>query len=356
MVRKSICTLGALGALASTAHAQSNVTIYGLLDEGIVHESGGKAGTVTGIASGMSAGSRLGFMGKEYLGGGLSANFLLETGFQMDTGTLGQGGLLFGRQGYMGLKGDFGAINAGIQYTPYYLVVSFADPFISGLAGKGTGMMASSGTRMDNTVKYNSPSFCGAAVEIAYQFGEVAGDTRSNSAFGGALSYSLGSLELRLAHHNKRVVIPASSTAPAGSSDAKNTMIAATYNFKIFKLYGAYAVNKGFGSSPFLVPTAYSNVAPAASTNSRDMLLGISIPYGQHTFLASIIRKDDKDVANRDATKWAIGYFYALSKHTKLYASYSAINNTNGAAYTVATAIESGTGNKGSNIGIVHSF
>jgi predicted porin len=93
---------------AGTAMAQSSVTMYGLLDEGIVHTTNADAAghsitkmpTLTG-----SFPSRIGFRGTEDLGGGLQAVFTLEAGLLMDTGGLSQGNRLFGRQASVGLKG-----------------------------------------------------------------------------------------------------------------------------------------------------------------------------------------------------------------------------------------------------------
>ncbi|HZV66247.1 MAG TPA: porin, partial [Telluria sp.] len=78
-----VCAIPA--AYASHAAAQSNVTIYGIVDAGFVHESGGAAGSVNKITSGIGSTSRLGFRGNEDLGGGLSALFQLEIGTRIDT-------------------------------------------------------------------------------------------------------------------------------------------------------------------------------------------------------------------------------------------------------------------------------
>ncbi len=119
-----------LGGFSTGALAQTNVTIYGLIDTGIVHETGNVAGSVTKVTSGMSNGSRIGFKGSENLGDGLSVIFLLESGYQVDTGAMGQGGLLFGRQAYVGLKSvDKGTVTLGRQYTPQYNTLVLADPF-----------------------------------------------------------------------------------------------------------------------------------------------------------------------------------------------------------------------------------
>ena len=115
-MKTPVIAAAALLALSGMTHAQTSVSIYGIVDAGLVRESGGPDGNVTGLGGGVASGSRLGFRGKEDLGGGLSANFLLENGFNSDNGTLGQGGLLFGRQMYVGLSGNFGAVRMGRQY------------------------------------------------------------------------------------------------------------------------------------------------------------------------------------------------------------------------------------------------
>jgi len=85
--------------------------------------------------------------------------------------------------------------------------------------------------------------------------------------------------------------------------------------------------------------------------------VGVTVPFGvQHTFLASYIRKNDKTTLNQDADQFALGYRYALSKRTDLYAMYAHIKNKNGAPYTVGSSIEAGSGNSAWNMGIRHTF
>ena len=97
-MKKSLLALAVLGAFAGAAQAQSSVTIYGIVDTGITYTSkvgsvaGTPAATATGSRFGLNSdilqGSRIGFKGVEDLGGGLSAVFNLETGFQNDTGAM----------------------------------------------------------------------------------------------------------------------------------------------------------------------------------------------------------------------------------------------------------------------------
>ncbi|PUA16454.1 porin [Glaciimonas sp. PCH181] len=343
-----------MGAFSEVAYAQTSVNIYGIVDSGIVHESGGAAGSVNKLTSGIESGSRLGFRGTEDLGSGLSAIFVLETGFQADTGALGQGGLLFGRQAYVGLNGSFGAMTMGRQYTPNYITMTtVGDPFAAGLAGVFSNVMATSGARMNNAVKYVSPKFNGFNGELVYGFGEVAGTTAASRAIGGAIAYASGLLNVRLAYHNRNN----DTDTVKGLAAARNTVLAANYDFGMIKAFAAYGINQGPNSSPLSNVNAYgSAVAPKSSTDSRDFLLGATIPIGVGKVIVSYIHKDDKTRFNQDATQLALGYTYSLSKRTDLYTSYARINNKNGAGYTVGSAIETGSGNSAVNLGVRHTF
>lgn len=346
----------ALSGLAERAAAQSSVTIYGLIDAGIVRESGAVTGPLTKQTSGISNGSRLGFKGSEDLGAGWSALFLLENGFQGDTGALGQGGLLFGRQSYLGLKStDVGTVTVGRQFTPHYNTLIMLDPFQVGLSGAAINIIpftGNSSSRMDNSLLYVSPGFAGITGELAYAFGEVAGSSSVQSQWGAALAYANGPINARLGFHYRNNDTPTTKT-----SGARDTLLAIVYDFGVLKAHLGYGIDQGVNSSLIRnTANAYGNGAPIASTDSRDLLAGITMPFGVHTFLASYIRKDDKTVRNQDASQWAVGYRYALSKRTDIYSSYAKINNRNGAGYTVGSAIEPGSGNVGFALGVRHMF
>src|ERR1700758_387549 len=113
----STLSLALLGA-TSAAHAQSSVTLYGLIDESFqwVHNANTANDNLYHLASGNLQGSRWGLKGTEDLGGGLKAIFQLENGFDPNTGKLNQGGRLFGRQAYVGLTQDmYGTVTLGRQ-------------------------------------------------------------------------------------------------------------------------------------------------------------------------------------------------------------------------------------------------
>lgn len=330
-MKKSLILAAAAGLVSSAALAQSNVVIYGIVDAGLVHESGGAAGSVTNLSSGVASGSRIGFKGKEDLGGGLSANFLLENGFNVDNGTLGQGGLLFGRQAYVGLSSHAGALTLGRQYSPYYKVLrDVADPFVAGFAGRAGNIMATN-ARVNNMIEYISPSYAGFSADLAWGLGEVAGNTAGSRNLGTALGYANGPVVVKFAHHQTNNATATDKTT--------NNLLAGTYNFGVALASLGYAINKGTGTA-----------------DSKDLIAGVTVPFGSSTVLASYIRHDERTAANKDANQWALGYSYRLSKRTDLYAAYARIDNSNGATFTVGNATDTGSGDKAFNLGVRHTF
>jgi predicted porin len=340
-MKKSLMALACASAFAGSANAQS-LTTYGIVDMGFVAESGGTAGSIDKITSGAQSGTRLGFKGTEDLGNNMKALFVLETGIAADKGGFNQGGFAFARQSFVGLQSDAGTLTLGRQYTPFFLTLNaVADPFASGLAGNAQNLIPSSGIRMDNAVKYVSPIFSGVSAEVAYGFGEnTDGIDRASRNIGGSIGYSDGALSVRLAHHR-------ANDSSAGTTDDTSTMLAANYNFQVAKVFAAYSDN-----NQQIIPTA-----GAAKGKSRDFLIGVSVPFGNHTFIASYINKDGRSASNLDASQFGLGYTYALSKRTNLYAAWATIDNKRGGiTYKVGNNSEPGSGDTAFNLGVRHTF
>ncbi len=365
-MNKKIIAGAILGVLSSAAFAQSSVTIYGLIDAGIVVErngvfNGGKA--TTKLDGGVNGGSRIGFKGAEDLGGGLSAIFTIESGFTGDTGAAGQGGLLFGRQSFVGLTGGFGALKLGRQYSVFDNTLGAVDPFGNATAGRAPNLVGAAGNagggdyvpRFNNAVQYSTANFGGFTADVQYGFGEAAGSTATNRNWGLALNYVNGPLTLRAAHQrSNNVAVSVTSQAalalgglPAAQLEhnAKHTIVAGTYDFGVAKLHAAYALNK---RSPIITST---------ELKSDDALIGVSFPFGPHKVLVSYINKKDKTNGQNDgAQQLGLGYTYDLSKRTSLYAVYAAIKNKNNAKYTVGNSSNAGTGSQALNLGLRHAF
>lgn len=363
-MKKLHIALAIAGALTGTAQAQSTVEVYGVVDMGFVRETGTVAGLATAagapilptgnkLSSGAQSGTRLGFKGTEDLGRGLKGLFVLETGIAGDAGGFNQGNLAFARQSFVGLQGGFGTVTLGRQYTSYFLTLSqVADPFASGLAGNAQNLMLPPGAptglpattdpatvsaepdrviRMNNAIKYTTPILSGFSGEIAYGFGEITGNSDANRILTASAGYSAAPLNVRIAYYRK--------TNRTDTDTMESVLLAANYDFGVAKVFAAYADNEWFISK------------------SRDLLIGATVPFGPHNFIASYIRKTGRGISDGDdANQWGLGYTYSLSKRTNLYLAYGAISNDGAAKYTVGNNSENGTGDKAFNLGVRHTF
>ncbi len=346
--------------LSAAAQTAAQTQVYGLLDAGVVAERGcGGACAHTRLDSGIASGSRLGVRGREELGGGTAAVYTLEAGMLNDSGGADQNGKLFGRQAYVGLDGPLGMVTLGRQYNLVYeTLIDVADPFHGGMAGSAANLVSYTTQRYDNTIKYQSPrsrgGWTGAAI---YSFGESPYNSKLNRAYGATIGYANGAATLRITHQRKDNLLDANGTTPAVDQSASNTLVAANLDFGRFVAYAAYGHSRGDGSSPWDMSNPYGAVVQSMpSNNSRDVLLGIAVPMGATTWLASYIHKDDRGGANRDADQFAVGASYALSRRTGFYASFARIQNRNGAGYTVGNASSAGHGDRAITVGLRHAF
>jgi predicted porin len=327
-MKKSILAFAALATIAGAASAQSSVTIYGVVDMGLKVENAG-AGTYLGMDSGNQSGSRVGFKGTEDLGGGLKANFVLEAGFNADTGAQSTAGVLFNRQSYVSLSGGFGEVKLGRTQTVVYSNAAVFDPFGDTLAGDSARIFNYGGSRTDNTVNYSFAAQNGINGQAAYSFGEVAGSTSSNRTMAGAIGYAAGPLAVVLTHQNTKNA--------TGTDAAKTTLLGGNYNFGLLQPFAAYAINKGVGT-----------------LNTRDALIGLNINLTPaDVIMTSIMHKYDKFADHRDATQVALGYSHMLSKRTNLYTSWSRLSNNAGINYRVT---QNGAADNLFNIGLRHKF
>jgi predicted porin len=206
-VRQFCLGAGALAACAAagTASAQSNVQIYGVLDVGVTRVSNVSGKSLWLEDTGVMQASRMGFRGSEDLGGGLSAIFTLEQGIILDTGALGQGGLAFGRQSWVGLKDvKLGTLTLGRQYDFMFdSIVGFINSTHDGggYANNPLDNDRMSGQRVNNAVKYVTPSFSGFSAGAMVAPSEANGTIRGagySRSFGA--NYKNGGLALGAAY------------------------------------------------------------------------------------------------------------------------------------------------------------
>lgn len=357
-MKTSHWTIMLLMPLPAMAQEQPAVSIYGTLDAGVVAERGCTGPCpATRIASGAATESHVGIQGREQLNRDVAALYRVEAGVQLDTGK-GDADKFFGRQAFIGLDSRWGVLTLGRQYSlQYEALTGVADPFHGGMAGAASNIAGSAVRRFDNTVKYVTPKLNGWSAGAIYSFGESPFSSKFNRAYGAVIGFEQAPFTLRVAHQRRYNLSDATGVVPMVDYSSRNTLIAANMTLKVATIYAGYGVNRGFGSAPYDPVAPYGTmVVPAFTDRSHDMLAGISIPYGNATFMLSYIRKNDRSVANRDATQLAAGVAYALSKRTNVYAAYGRIDNRNGARFTVGNASEQGSGNRALTVGLRHSF
>lgn len=199
-MKKSLlaATTGIVFAGASlTAHAQSSVTLYGIVDAGFNYYSNshGTQGHFN-FGSGGYDGDRWGLKGSEDLGGGLSAIFQVENGFDIGSGKLGSSSTEFNRQAYMGLQSEqYGKLTFGRQYEPTTDLLEGHGPDMgSGGIATYPGDLSDfdNNIRVNNSVKYRSVTYKGLTGEVMYGFGGVAGSMNSGSTAAAGFSYETG--------------------------------------------------------------------------------------------------------------------------------------------------------------------
>ena len=362
-MKKSVLALAVLGAFAGAASAQSSVTMFGVVDLNVQTVSNNER--VYGMSTDGMASSRLGFRGVEDLGGGLKAGFWLEMGLAADTGrnagTWGNGtisstnenALIFNRRSTVSLSNQWGELRLGRDYTATFWSWTVFDPFGTNGVGAATNLALGSdlqsalagstyGTlvRANNMVQYILPAGVfgpGLYGQLQIAAGEGA---QGNKYWGGRIGYAAGPFDVAGAYGQTDCLDLACNI------DLDNWNIGGSWNFGFMKLSGFF-----------------SSISASGNNNDagRDnWYVGVTAPFGQWNFKASYGGTNGKDLLdNVDGTQWAIGADYNLSKRTALYATWSSINNDNGARFSVssqASTLEQGANSTGGQIGIRHTF
>lgn len=207
-MKKLIIAAAALALFSGESYAQSSVTLYGVIDTALIYGNNmatGKSGQGSpGVEmdSGGTHASRWGLEGTEDLGNGVSAIFRLEDGFSSANGKLSNSGVLFGRQTYVGLElKNYGTITLGRQY-------SFMSQWLSTLSAEGRGWGGNLASHpfdnddmirhqsIQNSVRYESPTYRGLTVGTMYGFSNDAGQFSNNSAYSMGAKYDNGPVSL----------------------------------------------------------------------------------------------------------------------------------------------------------------
>lgn len=201
------------------------------------------------------------------------------------------------------------------------------DPFRGGLNGPGQAR----DMRVDDGIAYQG-RVANLKVGSRWSRGDVDGSP-SGRAWGMTAGVKIGALTIRAAHQNRNVVRITRPYQPVLSMAARNSIVSANMRFGWGTAYAAYSDNRGWGNSPLFNPDNPYGAAMAAapSTRSRDVLAGVAVPVNRRTtVLASVVHRDDRDLANHDARQMAVGATYAVSRKLDFYAAYTHIQHLSG--------------------------
>lgn len=353
-MKKTFVAIATLTAAAG-AYAQSNVTLFGVLDASVARISA--SSKVTGLATGDNTSSRLGFRGTEDLGGGVAAGFWLEGGVNVDSGSGSTNGAFgFERRSTISLiSKSLGEVRLGRDKVPAYLNIETFDPFSDiGIGGLGASNLISGtavGTpggsapkRASNAVQYILPATLGGFYgQAMYAFGETSSaavNDKQGNAYSLRGGYQAGAINLALGYAEVR----GGAATVSGGVDYESTTVGASYNFGIVKPMVQFVSEKGAGQK-------------------REVYeLGATAPIGAGELRAAISTFRNKNVDNADSNKFAVGYGYNLSKRTQVYATVARVNNDGLAARGLAQSgltsptIAAGRNVTGYEIGVRHSF
>jgi predicted porin len=194
-MKKQLLLAGCGMLIGSLAHAQSSVTLWGQVDSGLTYINNKKGGSSFGTASGIGSPTRWGFTGKEDLGGGYEAIFMLESGFNINTGNLIKSNTLFDRNAYVGVQSPYGTLTLGRQSDLMDdVAIRYSNAFWNrNLYSFHAGNLDSltNGYQIENAVKYRSPDLHGFHVGGMYGF---SGSDATGHTAGGYATYDYGPL------------------------------------------------------------------------------------------------------------------------------------------------------------------
>ena len=352
-MKKTLAAVAVLGAFAGSAFA-ADVTMYGRIDTGL-HYNNNQVDfdgqeviddSSFEMGSGLSTGSRLGLKGTEEISEGFKVGFVLEHGFNSDTGANGDNDKFFNRESSLQLISDtYGTLALGRVGTIVSDIGTFGfyagavNPFGTGwsaVGGQGIGskLFATNDTRFDNSLTYKSPTFAGTTVYAQYAMGNDGDENTHHADRYGALGVNYVNGALNLA----AVVDWMDEACVAGQADEpedKYTVnLGGSYDFGVMKAFVAAQyfqnANDVGGAISLVEDSASAFLGTSVEIDGIDEIkgygvaLGATVPAWGGNFLMSVGYVDAENDA-KDATEEftgyqaAVAYQYPLSKRTVLY-------------------------------------
>jgi predicted porin len=415
-MKMTLLALSALTLASSAALAQStpsSVTIYGILDGGVVHTTG-LATNKNQVVSGIMEGSRLGFRGNEDIGGGFRGIFTLEQRLELNNGTfsnrpptggqvpdrLNQAALLglpaalqpavsgvaaqigqtigvnvpnnaWDRQIFVGLVTPVGAVLAGRQYTPAYEITATFDALgtqSSLSAGQAAAIPAGFDIRVSNALQYRIV-VGGITASAMYALGGNTTNSKANR-FGGAMAmYKSGDFAVGVGYNQRNNDI--------GQKSLRSLAVGGSVNFGPGTAYVMVAQVKD--DNPSGVSGIAAGLAPLTGATGAALVqnaftgalrqdsqlghVGYKLTAGANTVYVAYTRFNDQKASNADLATYGLAYSYALSKRTDFNAVLTHFDNKNlsqaapgQAGFLGGVTKSAGTDSNSLALGVRHRF
>jgi predicted porin len=375
-MKATLFALSALSLACASAMAQqttpSSVTLYGLLDGGVVHTTGLRS-EKNQVVSGIMEGSRFGLRGNEDIGGGFRAIFTLEHRLELNTGavnnrppsgaqtpdrltdarllvpalcpaatpvnpatglplcgvqtavsgvaagigqTLGVNlpGRFWDRQAYVGLVTPFGGVLLGRQYTPGYEINATFD--IMGTqsslsAGQVASLPASVDIRVSNALQYRIV-LGGLTASAMYAFGSNSTNTKADRFGGAMVMYKSGPFAAGIGYNQRNNDI--------GQESLNSLLAGASVEF------GGGTLSALYGKVEDDNPSGVSQIG----------LLLASPPNNAPGLVASAVQTAFTEALKQDGVLMHIGYKLPVGANT-FYVAYSSYNDKRAANADVAS-------------------
>jgi predicted porin len=395
-MKKLIASFFLIVSQSTMALAQDSITIYGLIDIGLQYTTVSQArdrvilsNQFFGIASGVQSGSRFGLRGTHEMGGGFESVFTLENGFNASNGEAQQGGRLFGRQSTIGIKNsNIGQLDFGRQInlaSNYFLPI---DPFIEGFgqANIGASFGSANTVRYSNMLMLQAQATKSLTIGVGYSFAtEMTGIYADNgSCVSGACQASHQSSQFQTNNNLRALTLGAKySSGPLllaiaydqlwGPDNIQNGppkpnptawLAGGAYDFNVIKISFAYGQTRngawngqpaGAGStpnSPLSDSSLGSGALFLAGAAASSMMLGMTVPIGEASILASVQRLQQQgDAAPSSLTGpqivYSAAYLYNFSRRTNLY-TYASYGNNYAAVQSAQSTVV--------GVGLRHQF
>ncbi|WP_246795321.1 porin [Burkholderia perseverans] len=329
----------AFGALPLVAHADSSVTLYGIVDEFFQYVNTG-SGYTAGVGSSGQWASRIGLRGHEDLGAGNYVGFDLQNGFNPNDGSFATPGSMFNRQAWVGIGGNWGEARIGRQNSPLFNDQGGLDAFGASTQASGFSNMMTFVVRTSNTLSYTSPTLAGLQFSVYVGFGDAGGLRSGGSSYQADVTYAHGPFSAVAAAQAVR-------SADSGTLD-RTAEVGAGYQIGKTTVYlgwsGAKWADLGLDVNIYGVSALYQLTSAQA------------LSFGG-TYL------HDETGQGANAKQLAALYTYTLSKRTSVYGTVSFLQNRGTASYRLAGSANAGlplaypgSDARGFQLGIVHRF